>query len=926
MSSSLDPIKPGLLACFSLWLSRFSRLVLFLALLLLIGSGIVYSRLIDREGFPQIEFPINVISVNYFVDDLDRADTELAQPLSQALIGHPEVESLETTSQPNGLIAVVTFVEGFESDQGPALIRQQLAEVDWPDRATVDINVVQLASYLGRYDAVIAVYQPDAVVPLPDLQAVADQAVGQLDRLPAISLAETVPLEVADTEQPGNRRQISFNQIGLNQSGDNLEFHRAVFVGVSYDREAIDALGLSTLLHNTLPQMNLVDEEGRSYAAVLAGDFAEPINRQVRSLQNNLLTGLVAIVIVSFLLISWRAALITILFMASVVLTTIGILYLLGQTLNTVVLFSLVLALGLFVDDATIIVEAIEARRRQANGSWQSILRGSLGRVVSASWVGTLTTVLVFVPLFLISGLLGDIIRLLPATIIVSLLVSFLLSISLIPVLSRQLILRSKQRADWLDRINPFPDMMQALGRACGWLPTQLAGPHRKLAASGLALLLVGGLGLLVWSSNLSRTLDFNIFPAVRDGDYLTYQLEFPPDYDLPTAEVATESVQLVAANALGHENIEGIYYGLGQQLPNQRQASAVINLVPYQTRSLTSSTLAERLDLALGQHLAGSGVEFWVVGSSLGPPVGEFPLQVLVVDDDPVRARQLAQLVNDYLLGSTLEAPNGSLIRVTDSRVESAAEISRRDGQRTLSVGFKFDNENISAVLRVAKEAVNDRFTPEFLASEGFAPESIDFDLGQESDNIEAFASLQYAFPVTILAIYILLTLQFRSLTKPFLMLVAIPLSLPGVVIFLSLTNTPLSFFVLLGLVGLGGIVVNNTILLTEYANQQRRAGLPPSLAIAAAVRERLLPLVATTLTTLVALTPLIVNEPVWEALAGVIVAGLISSTLMVILVFPSFYLGSGWIWRRWVRPYRRQVLRFLWRFLMRSLGLASG
>ena len=921
-SSSTNPAKLGRLTRFSLWLSRYHRLVMLLSLLLLAGGGLIYSRLIDREGFPQVEIPINIISANYFVDDLDQADADLARPLSQALVGQPEIESVETTANPNGLVAVVTFIDGFESNRGPDLIRQRLATVDWPQRATLEVNPVQIAAYLGRFDAVIAIYQPEAAVSLADLQAVADQAAGQLGQLPAVELAEMLPLEVADTDQPDRQRQVRFNQIGLNQSGRNLEFHRAVYVGVVYDREAIDAIGLSALLRDSLDQIELVDDRDRSYGAVLAGDFAEPINRQVNSLQNNLLTGLVAIAAVSFLLISWRSALITVLFMVSVVLISIGVLYLLGFTLSTVVLFSLVLALGLFVDDATIIVEAIEARRRQAAAGWWTVLKQSLSRVVSASWAGTLTTVLVFIPLFFVSGLLGDVIRSLPATIIVSLLVSFLLSITLIPVLARQLVLRKKRRGDWLDRINPFPGLVQSLARASAWLPAQLAGPHRRAAASGLLLLLTGGIALLAWSAGQAQTLSTNIFPPVRDSNYLSYQLEFPPDYDLATAEAATESIQAVAANALGHENIESVYYGLDQQLADQRQAGATVNLTPYQGRGPTASTLTDRLELALGQHLVGSGVKFRVGSGGPGPPVEEFPFKVLVFDEDPARAERLARMVDDHLLGATLTASNGSEIKVVDSRLEPVVGIQRRDGQRALSASFKFDNENISAVLQVAEQAVRDRFSPEFLAAQGFTAESIGFDLGQESDNLEAFASLSYTYPITILIIYVLLALQFRSLTKPLLMLVAIPLSLPGVIAFLTLTGNPLSFFVMLGAIGLGGVVVNNTILLTEYANQQRRAGLPPSLAIAAAVNERLRPLMATTLTTVVALIPLIVNEPVWEVLAGVIVSGLISSTLLVILVFPSFYLGTGWLWRRWIRPYRRWILGFLWRFLKRSLA----
>ncbi len=912
MKSDKKP-QPGVLARFSLAVSRYSRSLTILVLLLAVASGIVYTRLIDREGFPQLNIPINIVSVNYFVDDADRVDSELSQPLSRALADRPEVESVEATSRANGLVALVTFVEGFEAGQGPALIRQQLDMVDWPDEVEAEIDALQVAIYLGKYDAVLAVYQPDDQTTPDQLQAVGEGVASQVAAWAEIESAAVVPLQVPDALQPGQWRQISFNQMSL-AGDDGLNSYQNIFVGVVYDRQEIDALGLSSLLNDSLDQLNLAGVDGRQYQATVAGDFAEPINRQINSLQNNLLTGLVAIAIVSLLLISWRSAPITVLFMASVVLLTIGALYLLGLTLNTIVLFGLVLVLGLFVDDATIVVEAIEARR-QKGGSWQLILRDSLSRVVSSSWAGTLTTILVFVPLFFISGLIGDIVIYLPATIIVALLVSFVLSVTLIPVLSRHLILSAGNKVGWFDRVNPLIGLTQALGRACGWLPAQLAGPHRRRAIGGLAAILVLGLVFISWTMGLSRQLELNIFPSARDGDTLTYSLEFPAAYDLATAETATESTQEVAVATVGAENINSIYYGLIQQLANQRQAEAIVNLIPYQSRALTSGEMVDRLEVELERHLAESGVGFKVGGGGGGPPAEELPFGVLVIDEDPVRAARLADEVESHLLGQELRAGNGSIINVTDSRITPEAGIERRDGKRALLVGFGFDNDNVSMVVNLARNEIEKQFDDNYLVANGFVAGSIDFDLGQEQENAESFAALGYAFPLAIVIIYILLAIQFRSLVKPFLMLLAIPLSLPGVIIFLVVTDTPLSFFVMLGLIGLGGIAVNNTILLTEYANQQRRAGLGPAQAIATAVAERFRPLVATTLTTLVALIPLIINEPFWEVLAGVIVSGLVSSTLLVILLFPSFYLGLGWTWRRWP-----SLLRWTWRLLMRA------
>jgi multidrug efflux pump subunit AcrB len=134
-----------------------------------------------------------------------------------------------------------------------------------------------------------------------------------------------------------------------------------------------------------------------------------------------------------------------------------------------------------------------------------------------------------------------------------------------------------------------------------------------------------------------------------------------------------------------------------------------------------------------------------------------------------------------------------------------------------------------------------------------------------------------------------VVLVLQFRSILQPLLVFIALPFSLLGVAVGLYLTDNSISFFSMVGLIGLLGIAVNNTIMLTDYANQVRKQTNATSLveAISAASRDRFRPLLATTLTTVAALVPLAIFDPFWQPLAIVIIGGLTSSTLLVIMAF---------------------------------------
>ena len=128
-------------------------------------------------------------------------------------------------------------------------------------------------------------------------------------------------------------------------------------------------------------------------------------------------------------------------------------------------------------------------------------------------------------------------------------------------------------------------------------------------------------------------------------------------------------------------------------------------------------------------------------------------------------------------------------------------------------------------------------------------------------------------------------------------LIFMAIPFSFLGVAAGLHYTNNPLSFFVMIGFFALIGIAVNNTILLTDYANQARNQGHGHFESMALAVKARFRPLITTSLTSVVALIPLALSDPFWESLAFTLIFGLLSSTLLVIVTFPYYYLAAEYL-----------------------------
>ena len=588
--------------------------------------------------------------------------------------------------------------------------------------------------------------------------------------------------------------------------------------------------------------------------------------------------------------------------MLSVMSLTIVVLYLIGYTLNTIVLFALILSLGLFVDDATIMVEAIDVGKRRKKLSSIDIVGRSAKKVAAASLSGTLTTVLVFAILASPSGILGRFIRLIPITVVIALLLSFILSITVIPLLSKFLILNDR-KLSWITKHNPILKCEKYLGGRIKNNILQIRSPIGKLKAflalSFSVVLILSGMYMF------GAKVDQNTFPSSKDSNQIAIQLNFPPNTTIEQAEKTAAKAESIANNEIGKYLVHGLY-GV-QQISNARTAILNLDLIRYSERDVKSPALVEMLQLSFDNV---NDFPARVVISTVdnGPPADQFPFGVRIFSDLSSASIQAIETIAKTMVGQEMTSVNGQQIRITGSKIEGlSGTLLSEDGRHYSEVKFSFDNENPTLSSSLAETRFSELFQDDRLEKLGLQSDMVSFDQGQEGDFQESFKSLLIAIPIAILLMYALLIIQFKSIIQPFLILLAIPFTLFGVAFGLYTTNNSASFFALVGFIGLIGIAVNNTIMLTDYANQERRLNRGPIDAIANAAEERLRPLLATSLTTVVALLPLALSDPFWESLAVTIIFGLLSSTLLVIVSFPYYYLIVEYIRRGSRRFYKR-------------------
>ena len=877
--------KDKLLPKLSLFVFRHARGAALLWLCLALFGALSYTTFLKREGFPSVDIPFSMVSGVYFVNDPAKVDAEIAKPVGDIVLRDSRVSSVQSRASASFYNIIVQYKEGTNANQAGKELQARIegARV-LPKQSTLAFVTPKFGFTERGDDAVISLYSPGHPKPAAEM-AIEGKGLASYIQARHIAGVQSVSLinPLVDGVDPATgiaaAAQTTFDRYGIRQSGRNA-FFDSVAIGIA-QKKGSDVIELDDQLRSAVGDYNQAQKGKTSYQAAVSASYAPQIKDQINELQRALLEGLLAVLVIGSIIIAVRASLITVLSMLTVLAVTIGLLFIIGYSLNTITLFSLILCLGLIVDDTIIMIEAIDAQRRRLKDPEETV-HVATGKISRAMVAATFTAVLSFTPLIFVGGVLGSFIRAIPITVILSLLVSLLVALVFIPVFARYLLLGKKQ----MGSANIHEPTARYEARIARFIARPMVWARRsrkRLVGLGVTAVVVGLL-FIGASGLLFQKVTFNIFPPSKDSNGVMVRLNFPQGSTIDQAITAAAASDAVVARTLGSKLVQASYYASG----NAQSATLVAQIIPYNQRDVRAPQLVDQLKRAF-QGFGAASVS--VSQQDVGPPTSSF--MVRIETSDRQAAMHVAQDIQKFLLGRELERPSGKKARVVTAGVADQNVYARADGKSFLQVTAAFNGTDTTTLVTLAKSAVEKEFTPERLATYGLSADALNFDFGQESENQDSFKTLAYAFPLVLVAIFILLGVQFRSLAQPLLIFMAIPFSLFGITLGLYLTHNAFSFFAMLGFFALIGLSLKNTILLTDYANQQRRLGMSAVDAAVEALGERFRPLIATSLTAVVSLTPLALMSPFWEGLAVVLICGLLSSTLLVILVFPYYYLG---------------------------------
>lgn len=657
----------------------------------------------------------------------------------------------------------------------------------------------------------------------------------------------------------------------------------------------------------------------------LIADQPEVVRQRISHFVKEFGIAIGSVILVTLLLLPLRVALIAAVAIPVTVATTFAVMNALRIELHQVSIASLIVVLGMVVDDAIVIadnyVELLDQGLSAEEAAWRSA-----SDLTVPVLTATLTIIASFLPMLILAGAVGEFISALPLTVAIALLCSFAVAMLLTPILCRASIrhgLKSHGRPP--SRFSPLTLMSNVYGHLIR------AAMRRKPVA------ILAGLAAIVIGVFLLRSVPERFFPTAERNQFVI-DVWMPEGTRLERTDAVVQRIEeFLARQPLVHDSSAFLgssaprfYYNVNPEFAAANYAQLLVNTTSaehtpafvYRLRGQLTNLAPEALvmvkELQQGQVLLG-------------------PIEVRLIGDDIAVLKRLGREVEDIIRGipGAEYVWNNYREDMYHVRVQVNEEIANRLGLNNAAIAMQLGgqlsgapvttywegNRDVRVVLRLSPDHRRDfsdvedtyvvsaitgarvpvrsvaQLSPEWqssrivrrngvrtltvqafhderhLASEVLErampainrlslPPGYRVELGGERQNQEeTFADMVRALLISLVLIFLILLFQFKSFVQTLLIMVSIPLALLGAGIGLLVTGNPFSFTSFLGLISLSGVVVRNAIILVEHINERRAAGTPLADAALEAGERRLRPIFLTTAAAAVGVTPMIVS-----------------------------------------------------------------
>jgi multidrug efflux pump len=984
-----------------------------LSLLVLLVGAVSFSRLPVRE-YPKIDEPVVTVSVRYAGASAEVVESQVAKPLEDSIAGIDGVDVITSISRAEQAQIAVRFRLEKDADAAAAEVRDRTARVrnklpqgiDEPVIAKVEADAFPVIWLAFSSDTMSALQISELVnrIAKPQLQTVTGAADVRIygerkyamrlwldpDRLAAYRLTvQDVEdaLRRSNLEVPAGRIESTQREFSVTSNTDlktpaqfgevvvrtvngfpvRLRDVARIEEGAAEERTAVrlngrpaisagvirqataNPLELSRGVREMLPRLQADMPAGITIS--VANDNSVFIDRSVRNVFKTIIEAVVLVALVIFVFLrTLRASIIPIVTIPVSLIGAFALMALAGFTINTLTLLALVLAIGLVVDDAIVVLENIYRHIEAGLDPFSAAIKGAreVGFAVVAM---TLTLAAVYAPLAFTPGRTGRLFVEFALALAGAVLVSGFVALTLSPMMCSKL-LRHNPRPGVFDR--SMERWLTALGRGYESLLRQV------LVRRWLVLLAMAGVALAIWAilPGMKREL-----APLEDRGVILNIVNAPDGATMEYTERYARAIEDIGA---GYPEFDRIFVVTGN--PTVSTSNVFFRAVDWEQRQRSTLQLAREIQPRIN---ALPGVSaFPITPPSLGQGFRERPVNFVILTSDSydnlnhVTRQFLDEIAKNpgFLTPDVDLRLNKPELKIDINREKAAdlgvsVEVVARAIETMLGgrpvTRYKKEGDQYDVIVqtqsagrdtpddieRIFVRGRNDTMIPLaslVTVSESVAPRELNhfgqrrsvtitanlapnYSLGQALDFLDGVArrvlqpgyttdvngtsrefrnsqgSLTIVFVLALLFIFLVLAAQFESFIDPLVIMLSVPLSMIGALLALKLSNGSLNVYSQIGLITLVGLITKHGILIVEFANQMREQGMEMREAVVRAASLRLRPILMTTGAMVLGAVPLALASGAGAEsrvqIGWVIVGGMTLGTLLTVFVVPTMY-----------------------------------
>jgi multidrug efflux pump len=973
--------------------------------------GVVGVTFLGIREFPSVDPPIISVRTDYPGANSDVIETQITEPLEQSINGIQGIRSLTSVSRQGGSEITVEFQLSVDMETAANDTRDKVSQAmrmlprdcDPPVVAKADADaspILQLTiesdkrsllelseiaeltfkeqlQTISGVSAVMVFGQKRYAMRLwLDPVKLAGYQMTPLDVRNAIS-RENVELPSGSIE--GNTTQLTIRTLGLmstpkefddliiKQTGDQIvrfkDIGRAE-LGPEDIRGILKRDGVPMVSDVIIPQpgsnqIEIVDEVYRRLEYIkkdlpddikvkLAFDNTQYIRSSIKEVQNTIYIAFVLVVIIIYCFLrSWRATLIPILVIPISLIGAFFIMYLAGFSINVLTLLAIVLAVGIVVDDAIVVMENIYVKVENGLPPLQAGLEGSK-EIYFAIISTTITLISVFFPIVFLQGITGRLFREFAIVMAGTVAISAFLALSLTPMVSSKL-LRHEKRHSWFFRKTEtfFNNLNDVYRRA---LESFLR--HRRVTF--LILVVALGLIFLLWKSipaemaPLEDRSQISINTISQEGATYEFNLDYIDDIAKTVDQLVPERTGVISMIRGGGGNVR---ITLVDPKDRKRTQQEIADQLSSVLRKKTKARSMVMQQSTFGGRRAGMPIQYVLQATSIDKLREILPAYMAKVMENPTfqmadvnlkftkpelrihidREKASALGVSTQNIGQTLQlALSGQRFGyffMNGKQYQILGDLARNDRNKPLDLKSLYVRNNYGNMVQFDNLVTLSEETapPQLYRYNRFVSATISAGLakgktisqgldemdkiskevlddtfrtalaGDSKDFRESSSSLLFAFGLALILIFLVLAAQFESFKDPIIVMGSVPLALTGALLFMWYFNITMNIFSEIGIIMLIGLVSKNGILIVEFANQRKLRGMSKMDAIKYAAAARFRPILMTSMATILGISPLALGfgegAQSRVSMGIAVVGGMIFATFLTLFVVPAIY-----------------------------------